>query len=244
MGLAGARLFAKEGARVVLADINRDALDAAVAELRQQGAEAHGIQIDLVDLTAAKRLVHDAAALLGGLDVLWNHAGIACPVDLEDLDLAAYEKSHAINVTSALVTSGQASIFMRQAGNGSIIFTASTAGLVGSAYSPIYSSQKFAIVGLTMGLAQRFAKDGIRVNAICPGPIDTPMLPTFFARPGETLSSDELQERVRIGVQASVPMGRPGRPDEIGQAAVWLASDESSFVTGVALPVDGGYTSR
>ena len=244
MGLAGARLFAREGARLVLVDINREALDATVAELRAQGAEAHGLAVDLSDLGAAKGLVHDAAGLLGGIDILWNHAGIACPVDVVDLDMVAYDKSHAINVTAALITAGQASELMKASGGGSIIFTASTAGLVGSAYSPIYSAQKFAVIGMMMGLAQRFAKDRIRVNAICPGPINTPMLPTFFARAGETLSQGELDERVRVGVAASVPMGRPGEPDEIGHAALWLASDDSSFVTGVALPVDGGYTSR
>jgi NAD(P)-dependent dehydrogenase (short-subunit alcohol dehydrogenase family) len=244
MGLAGARLFAREGARLVLVDVNAGALDAAVAELKDMGADVHPLVVDLGDLGAARAMVHDAAALVGGVDVLWNHAGIACPVDIVNLDMAAYDRSHAINVTSALIAAGQASEVMKAGRGGSIIFTASTAGLVGSAYSPIYSAQKFAVIGMMMGMAQRFAKDGIRVNAICPGPIDTPMLPTFFARPGETLSQDELDERVRTGVAASVPMGRPGRPDEIGQAAVWLASDESSFVTGVALPVDGGYTSR
>ncbi len=245
MGLAGARLFAREGARLVLVDINREALDAAVAELREHGAEAHALVVDLCDLSAAKKLVHDAAELLGGVDILWNHAGIACPVDVEDLDMDAYDRSHAVNVTAALVASGQASKLLREnADGGSIIFTASTAGLVGSAYSPIYSAQKFAVIGMMMGLAQRFAKERIRVNAVCPGPTNTPMLPTFFAKPGETLSQGELDERVRTGVSASVPMGRAGEPEEVAHAALWLASDDSSFVTGIALPVDGGYTSR
>lgn len=245
MGLAGARLFAREGARLVLVDIDGAALDRTVDELRATGAEAHGLLVDLGDLAQAKQFAHDAAGLLGGVDVLWNHAGIACPVDIENLDVAAYDRSQAINVTSALIAAGQVSMLMRKAGaGGSIIFTASTAGLVGSAYSPIYSAQKFAVIGLMMGLAQRFAKDRIRVNAVCPGPTNTPMLPTFFSKPGEAITPAELDERVRTGVAASVPMGRPGEPDEIAHAALWLASDDSSFVTGIALPVDGGYTSR
>lgn len=244
MGLAGSRLFAREGARLVLVDVNSEALDSAVEELRSAGAEASGIVADLADHEQSRTLVHEAASRLGGLDILWNHAGIACPVDIENLDMAAYDRSHAINVTSGLITAGQAARFMREAGKGSIVFTASTAGLVGSAWSPIYSAQKFAVVGMVMSLAQRFAKEGIRVNALCPGPTNTPMLPTFFARPGETLTAEALQERVSSSLAVSVPLGRPGEAEEIAHGALWLASDDSSFVTGIALPVDGGYTCR
>lgn len=245
MGLAGARAFAEEGARLVLVDINRQALDAAAEELRASRARVDTLWVDLSDLKAARLFVDEAVDILGGLDVLWNHAGIACPVELEDLDLEAYDRSHAINFTSALLASGRAGKAMREGSTGgSIIFTSSAAGLVGSAYSPIYSAQKHAVIGLAKGLAQRYAPDNIRVNAICPGPVDTPMLPSFFAKPGEAIGDEDLEERVRTGVQTSVPLGRPGQPEEIAQAALWLATDESSFVTGTALTVDGGYTSR
>lgn len=244
MGLAGARLFAREGARLVLVDVNADALERTVEDLRSGGAEASGIVVDLGDLDQARSFVHQAKDRLGGLDILWNHAGIACPVDIVNLDMAAYDRSHAINVTAGLLAAGQAASYLKESGRGSIVFTASTAGLVGSNWSPIYSAQKFAVVGMVMSLAQRFAPDRIRVNALCPGPTDTPMLPTFFARPGETLTPDALDERVRTSLAAAVPLGRPGQAEEIAQAALWLASDESSFVTGIALPVDGGYTCR
>lgn len=244
MGLAGARLFAREGARLVLVDVNRDALDQTVEQLRADGAEASGIVVDLGDLDQARSFVHEANDRLGGLDVLWNHAGIACPVDIVNLDIAAYDRSHAINVTAGLVAAGQASQYLAESGRGAIVFTASTAGLVGSKWSPIYSAQKFAVVGMVMSLAQRFAPDGIRVNAVCPGPTRTPMLPTFFATPGETLTPEALDERMSTFLAASLPLGRPGEPQEIAEAALWLASDASSFVTGIALPVDGGFTCR
>ncbi|MDP9090233.1 MAG: SDR family oxidoreductase [Pseudomonadota bacterium] len=244
MGLAGARLFAREGARLVLVDVNRAALNAVVKELAAKGCEVTGIVADLSDLNQPKRIVHEASQRLGGLDILWNHAGISCPVDIENLNLADYDRANAINVTAGLLAAGQAARLMADGGGGSIVFTASTAGLVGSAWSPIYSGQKFAVVGMVMSLAQRFAKDRIRVNALCPGPTNTPMLPTFFVRPGETLTPEALSDRIKTSVAAAVPLGRPGEPEEIAHGALWLASDDASFVTGIALPVDGGYTCR
>ena len=244
MGLAGARLFAREGAALALVDVNQAALDAAVAELRDAGATAHGILADLTKTQEVERMVADGAAALGGLDILWNHAGIAAPVEIEDIDYATYERSNAINITAPLIAGGRAAKYMREAGGGAIVFTASTSGLVGSNYSPIYSAQKFAVIGLAMSMAQRFAPDRIRVNALCPGPTNTPMLPTFFVKPGEVLSQTELDTRVRTGVAGAVPLGRPGEAEEMAHAALWLASDDASFVTGIALPVDGGLTCR
>lgn len=245
MGRAGAELFVREGARLVIVDINEAALNATVQACSERRADVFGIVADLSKPGEGVRLVRDAAERLGGVDILWNHAGIACPVDIENLDMAAYEASMTVNVTSALLAAGEAGRLMREAGHGgSIVFTASTAGLVGSAWSPIYSAQKFAVVGIVKSLAQRFAPDRVRVNAVCPGPTNTPMLPTFFAKPGETLTAEELDARVKASVKAAVPLGRPGEPEEIAHAALWLASDDASFVTGVALPVDGGYTCR
>ena len=244
MGLAGARLFAREGARLVLVDVNADAVNGVAEELRGAGHDVTAMVADLTDSDQAAALVGQASDALGGLDILWNHAGIAAPVELADLDHDAYERSERINVRSGLVMAARAAPIMAAGGGGSIVFTASTAGLVGSAFSPIYSAQKFAVVGMVMSLAQRFAKDGVRVNAVCPGPVDTPMLPTFFARPGETIDKATLDERIRTSVPMVVPLGRPGRPEEIAHGALWLASDDASFVTGIALPVDGGYTCR
>ncbi len=127
---------------------------------------------------------------------------------------------------------------MRARGGGAIMFTASIAGLVGSMLMPVYSAAKFAVVGLTKSLAQTLAPDNIRVNVVCPGLTDTPMLPQFMSRGGGNI--EESKKRYLAGV----PMARVGRPEEMANAALWLASDEASYVTGVALLIDGGYSAK
>ena len=128
------------------------------------------------------------------------------------------------------------------AGCGSLLFTASTSGLVGSGYSPVYSMCKFGVVGFVKSLALRLARDNIRVNAVCPGPIDTPMLRVFVARPDQqTTQGMDKEELVRTR-GGQTPMGRPAKPEEIANAALFLLSDEASFITGTTLAVDGGYT--
>ena len=151
-----------------------------------------------------------------------------------------YEKAMALNVTSAVLAAGEVVQHMRRRGGGSLIFTASVSGLVGSMFSPVYSAGKFAIVGLTKSLAQRFAADRVRVNVICPGPIDTPMLPGFLGRSDDKAKLAENEKKLL----SAVPLGRVGRPEEVAHAALWLASDDASYVTGISLPVDGGYLSR
>ena len=184
--------------------------------------------------------VATAAERLGGIDVLWAHAGIPGPASVENLDLGEYELAIGLNLTSAVIAAGEVAKHMRAAGGGSLIFTASVSGLVGSMFSPVYSAAKFGVVGLTKSLAQRFAPDRIRVNVICPGPIDTPMLPGFVARSDDKAQAAENERKLL----AAIPLGRVGRPSEIAHAGLWLASDDSSYVTGVALPVDGGYLAR
>ena len=245
MGKAGADLFVREGARLAIVDINASALDAVVKICIDKGADVFGIVADLTNPEEGKRIVQETADRFGGVDVLWNHAGIACPVDIVNLDMAAYQAALSVNVTSALLAAGLAGEIMgRQGTGGSIVFTASTAALVGSAWSPIYSTVKAGVVGMVKSLALRFAPNKVRVNAICPGPTNTPMLPTFFAKPGETISPEDMDLRVKTFLAASLPLGRPGEPEEMAHAALWLASDDSSFVTGIALPVDGGLTAR
>jgi NAD(P)-dependent dehydrogenase (short-subunit alcohol dehydrogenase family) len=159
---------------------------------------------------------------------------------VEGLDLVEYDKAMALNVRSGLLSTGAAVKYMREAGGGSILFTASVSGLVGSMMAPVYSGAKFAVVGMAMSLAQRFAADNIRVNALCPGLTDTPMLPKFVNRNNDP----SVQEENTRKLNAAIPMGRPGRPEELAHAALWLLSDDASYVTGVALPVDGGYVCR
>jgi NAD(P)-dependent dehydrogenase (short-subunit alcohol dehydrogenase family) len=240
MGRAGVELFLREGAKVAAVDVNRDALQKLAADMKVKGHDIAIVVADLSKPEEMRRSVNDAAEALGGIDIMWAHAGTPGPGGVENLDLAAYETALALNITSATLAAGEVIGHMRKRGGGSLIFTASVSGLVGSMFSPVYSAAKFAVVGLTKSLAQRFAPDGVRVNVVCPGLADTPMKTGFTGRSGDPKEAEANQARLL----ASVPMGRLCKPEEAAYAALWLASDEASFVTGVALPVDGGFTAR
>lgn len=241
MGKAGVELFRREGAEVCAIDVNSAALDALAREMASREAPIHTVQSDLSTSDGARDSIHRAAELLGGVDVLWAHAGIPGPAGVENLDLEAYRLAMALNVDSAVIAAGEAIGHMRKrGGGGSIIFTASVSGIVGSRFSPVYSAGKFAVVGLTKSLAQTFAPDGVRVNVVCPGLTHTPMLAQFTSRRGDPEEAAANEK----ALLTQVPLGRLCRPDEIAHAALWLASDDASFVTGVELPVDGGFTCR
>lgn len=240
MGRAGVELFAREGARVAAVDVNASALTKLAEEMSGKGYSIETIEADLSTPDGARGSVHEAARQLGGIDVMWAHAGIPGPAGIEGLDLEAYRKAMALNVDSAVLAAGEVIGPMRKRGGGSLIFTASVSGIVGSRFSPVYSAGKFAIVGLTKSLAQTFAPDKVRVNVVCPGLTDTPMAIGFTSRRGDPVEA-AANEKMLL---SSVPMGRICRPEEIAHAALWLASDDSSFVTGIELPVDGGFTCR
>jgi NAD(P)-dependent dehydrogenase (short-subunit alcohol dehydrogenase family) len=241
MGRAGVELFAREGATVAAIDINAQALKTVADDANAKGGgKVVPIVSDLSTIDGVRRSIAEAASALGGIDVMWAHAGTPGPAAVEGLDPAEYEKAMALNVTSAVFGAAEVVGHMRQRGGGSLVFTASVSGLVGSMFSPVYSAGKFAVVGLTKSLAQRFAADRVRVNVVCPGPIDTPMLPGFIGRSDDKQQMAENQKKL----MAAVPLGRIGRPEEVAHAVLWLASDDASYVTGIALPVDGGYLAR
>lgn len=240
MGRAGCLLFAQQGAKVAVVDFDAGKAAAVVDEIGSRGGTAHAFIADLSKPDQCKRVMAESAAWLGGVDALWAHAGMPGTARVEGVDLDEYRAAIDLNLSSALICAGEAAPHMRRRGGGAIVFTSSIGGLVGSMHSPVYSIAKFGVVGLTMSLAQRYALDKIRVNAVCPGPIDTPMLSKFFARPDDHQDPEENQRRM----MAMVPMGRAGRPEEVAHAALWLLSDDASYVTGVPLPVDGGYLSR
>ncbi len=155
--------------------------------------------------------------------------------------MADFDIAIGLNLRTVLVTTEAAIPEMRARGGGALLYTASTSGLVGSGFSPVYSMAKFGVVGFVRSLAKRLAPDNIRVNAVCPGPIDTPMLRVFVARPDQ---QNPTQDKEALILQRSqqIPMKRTGKPEEIANAALFLLSDEASFVSGAALPVDGAAT--
>lgn len=240
MGRAGCEIFAREGATVFAIDMDENRLNEVVAAVVAAGGKAYGMVTNLLDPEVCRKAVDEAASRMGGLDILWNHAGIPGLRDIENLDLDAYQKSMDLNIRTGLIMTGTAIPHMRKRGGGSVVFTASTAGLVGASVSPVYSAAKFAVVGMGKSLALRYATEKIRVNVICPGPIETPMFPQFF----DPNASKEVAAEAQAKVIASIPLARMGQAVEVANAALWLASDEASFVTGVALPVDGGFTAR
>jgi len=191
----------------------------------------------------ARDIVRQTANRFGGLDFAWNHVGYPGPAALEGIDMADYELALDLNLRTVLVTTEAAIPEMRARGGGALLYTASTSGLVGSAFSPVYSMAKFGVVGFVRSLAKRLAPDKIRVNAICPGPIDTPMLRVFVARPDQQQApGEEDKEALIVRRSQQVPMRRTGKPEEIANAALFLLSDEASYVSGAALPGDGAAT--
>ncbi|WP_295855109.1 SDR family NAD(P)-dependent oxidoreductase [Tardiphaga sp.] len=239
-GRAGALILAREGVAVCVADQDQAGVEAVVAQIRGQGGRALAMSGDLRDDAMASGIVAATVREFGGLDLLWNHLGVPGPSVVEGLDMEGWDLTVDLNLRSQLVTTIAALPPMRARGGGSILFTASTSGLAGSPWSPTYSAVKAGVIGLSRGLAKRYAKENIRVNAICPGPIDSPMLRVFVNRPDQPGSADaDVEALVRKAGNLS-PMGRAAQPEEIAEVAVFLLSDKASYVTGVAMPVDGG----
>src|SRR5438874_1947231 len=243
MGRAGALRFAREGAQVAVVDVDAAGVQRVVSEITAAGGTALGITADLTKDEDSRRIVWDTVSRFKGLDFVWNHVGHPGPAAVEGIDMSAFELALDLNLRTVLVTTEAAIPEIRARGGGALLYTASTSGLVGSAFSPVYSMAKFGVVGFVRSLAKRLAGDKIRVNAICPGPIDTPMLRVFVARPDQQQQpGDEDKEQLILRRAQQVPMRRTGKPEEIANAALFLLSDEASFVSGAALPVDGAAT--
>jgi len=240
IGEAGVHLFAQEGARIVATGRDAGKIEALAAAMKSKNIAIDTIVADLTDEEASRDVVNRAAALMGGLEILWCNAGTMGPGEIEHLDHSHYGPTMAANLTSVMLSCGEAIDHMRSAGGGSIVVTSSTSGLVGAMGSPIYSASKFGVIGWVKSLAQRLATEGIRVNAVCPGPTATPQMLSVMEKGSGKLSGADYSRILLSGI----PLGRLGDPLELAQAALWLASDDSSYVTGVAMPVDGGYTCR
>ncbi|MFD4818049.1 SDR family NAD(P)-dependent oxidoreductase [Peribacillus butanolivorans] len=237
MGRAGANLFAKEGAKVVILDINQEQGEIVVEEIKRNGGEAQFYKADLLDLNALKHVMNIIDEQYGRIDVLWNHVGTPGPSGVENVEEKDYDFAMGLNLKSGFFTTKYALQSMRKAGGGSIIFTSSVSGLMASPYSVVYSAAKGGVVNLVRSLAVHLSKDKIRVNGICPGITETPMMEQFLTRSED----DDLDKNMQY-ILSRYPLGRFARADDIANAALFLASEESGFISGVNLPVDGGYT--
>ena len=233
IGRASAMLFAREGAAIALADVNRDAGQRVVGEISQSGGRAFFEPVDVTLAADCQRLVQRALGEFGRIDILFNNAGIIRRATVLDLSEDDWDRVMAVNVKSIYLLSREVIPHMQKAGGGTIINTASGWGLAGGAKAAVYCASKGAVVLLTKAMAIDHGPQNIRVNCICPGDTDTGMLREEARQLGEE-SSGFLAE------SAKRPLGRLGSPEEIAQAALYLASDAASFVTGTALVVDGG----
>jgi NAD(P)-dependent dehydrogenase (short-subunit alcohol dehydrogenase family) len=238
VGRAGALLFAREGAKVVVADINPDSGNETVKMVKGARGEACFVQTDVGKVEDVRNLVEAAVSTYGKLNILWNHAGIPGPGSLETTEEAEFDRTMAINVKGGFFAAKFAVPHMIKAGSGSILFTASISALRASPTSPTYSLSKGALVPLTMSLAASLGPFNIRTNCICPGPIHTPMLEGFLNRGGNT--DPEFMANVTRMVEQRSPLGRLAKVEDVAYAALYLASDEASYVNGTILPVDGG----
>jgi NAD(P)-dependent dehydrogenase (short-subunit alcohol dehydrogenase family) len=235
MGLATAQAFAEAGAAVVLADINDETLGAATDGLTASGYRALGVTCDVSNEDQTAAMVERAVATFGRLDMAFNNAGIQVPpTDAADEPAEHFDRVNAINLRGVWTCMKHQLRQMRAQGSGAIVNCSSLGGLVGLPGRAAYHASKHGVIGLTRSAALEYAPRGIRINAVCPGTIETPMVRDMIDK-GEL----DVPEAVK-----NQPIGRLGRADEIAAAVLWLCSPAASFVLGVALPVDGGYTAR
>jgi NAD(P)-dependent dehydrogenase (short-subunit alcohol dehydrogenase family) len=235
MGLVTAQAFAQTGASVVLADINQTALTAATDSLAAAGHQVLGVACDVADETSVAATVQAAVDTFGRLDLAFNNAGIqAPPTDAADEPAELFDRVNAINLRGIWASMKHELAQMRTQGSGAIVNCSSLGGLVGLPGRAAYHASKHGVIGLTRSAALEYAPRGIRINAICPGTIATPMV-TDMIEKGELDTAEAI---------ANQPINRLGEPEEIAAAVLWLCSPGASFIIGVALPVDGGYTAR
>jgi NAD(P)-dependent dehydrogenase (short-subunit alcohol dehydrogenase family) len=235
LGLATAKAFAEAGASVVLADNHEESVRAAAEDLVAAGHKVLAIRCDVADERQVAAMVEQTVSTFGRLDAAFNNAGVQSPLaETADASGEDFDRVNAINLRGVWNCMKYELRQMREQGSGAIVNCSSLGGLVGIAGRGVYHASKHGVLGLTKSAALEYASRGIRINAVCPGIIDTPMVAGMLASQAEAMK--ELMK--------DQPIGRLGRPEEIAAAVLWLCSPGASFVIGHALAVDGGYTIR
>jgi NAD(P)-dependent dehydrogenase (short-subunit alcohol dehydrogenase family) len=235
IGRATASALATAGAKVVVADVDMARGEQVASDINDKGGTAVFIRTDVTDDHSVAALVAETVERFGGLDVAFNNAGIeGTPAPTAECTPENWQRTIAVNLTGVWSCMRHEIPRMLERGGGSTVNMSSVAGLVGFATIPAYTASKHGVAGLTKTAALEYAEQGIGVNAVCPGVIDTEMIDRFTGG----------QPEAEAAMLATEPVGRLGHPEEIADAVVWLCSDRSSFVTGQAIAVDGGFTAR
>jgi NAD(P)-dependent dehydrogenase (short-subunit alcohol dehydrogenase family) len=236
LGLATAKAFAESGAAVALADVDEAAVRSATQDLTAQGRKAIAITCDVADDAQVEAMVAQTVAAFGRLDAAYNNAGVQNVLaETADTTREDYDRVMGINLRGEWSCMKFELRQMRKQGDGAIVNCSSLGGLIGGAERGIYHAAKHGVLGFTKSAALEYAARGVRINAVCPGLIQTPM--------SDQMVADGQGEALKA-MEKSIPMGRVGRPEEVAAAVLWLCSDAASYVTGQSISVDGGFVMR
>jgi len=237
IGQAMARLFAGEGARIFAADVNESAAQETARIITEAGGTCRTFAVDVSRPEQVRAMVDAAISAFGRIDILCNNAGIGSTTDVVECEPDEWDRVMTVNVKSVYLGCKYAIPHMLAQGGGVIVNTASVAGMVGLPKRASYSASKGAVIALTRQVAVEYVEQGIRVNCLCPGTVDSPWV-------GRLLQQADDPVAARQALVARQPLGRLGTPDEIAAAALYLVSDDAAFITGTGLVIDGGLTAR
>lgn len=237
LGREVARLFAAEGARVVVADMNADGAEAVAGQIRGEGGTAVAHATDVTDEAQIVAALERSESEFGGLDFVINNAGVQLEKPLHETSNEEYDWVFDVNVRGVFWGCKHGVLKLRESGGGTIVNTASALSLVSDPFLPVYTGSKHAVLGLTRSVGVAYAADGIRCNCVCPGDMQTPMIEKYWEATGDP-------EKAQAEMAAMYPAGQIGQPSEVARAVLFLASDESSYVNGAFMQVDGGLLSK